>query len=98
MAKMLNIIAIAAFLAAVPVAGADVLIIDKVEEARTEMPPRGMTMELVQSRFGAPQSSSGPVGQPPITRWDYANFVVVFEHRHVIHSIERRARPAPPVS
>jgi hypothetical protein len=98
MAKMLNIIAIAAFLAAVPVAGADVLIIDKVEEARTEMPPRGMTMELVQSRFGPPQSSSGPVGQPPITRWDYANFVVVFEHRHVIHSIERRARPAPPVS
>jgi hypothetical protein len=98
MAKTLYTLTIAALLAAIPVAAADVLIIDRLEEARTEMPPRGMTMDLVQSRFGAPQARSGPVGEPPITRWDYADFVVVFEHRHVIHSIERRARPAPPVT
>jgi hypothetical protein len=98
MAKTLYTLAIAALLAAIPVAGADVLIIDRLQEASTEMPPRGMTMDLVQSRFGPPQARSGPVGEPPITRWDYANFVVVFEHRHVIHSIERRAPPAPPVT
>jgi hypothetical protein len=28
-----------------------------------------------------------PVGQPPITRWDYREFSVYFEYDHVINSV-----------
>jgi hypothetical protein len=98
MSKTLAALAATALLAVVPAAGADVLIIEKLEAARTEMPTRGMTMDRVQNRFGAPLSVSGPVGDPPITRWDYAGFVVVFEYRHVVHSIEKIDRPPRPAS
>ncbi len=98
MPKTLHALAIAALLAVIPAASADVLIIEKLEAARTEMPARGLSMEHVQNRFGAPQSVSGPVGEPPITRWDYRDFVVVFEHRFVIHSVEKSAQPPRPAS
>lgn len=98
MAKTLYALAITALLAAAPAANADVLIIEKLAAARTEMPPRGMTMDRVQNRFGAPRVVAGPVGEPPITRWEYDGFVVVFEHRHVVHSIEKIDRPPRPAS
>ena len=98
MPKTFHALAVAALLVLVPAASADVLIIEKLEAARTEMPARGMSMERVQSRFGAPRSVSGPVGDPPITRWDYQDFVVVFEHRFVIHSVEKSAQPPRPAS
>jgi len=50
-------------------------------------PPRGMTMHEVSEKFGAPANKLGPVGAPPITRWEYAGFVVYFEGDHVIHSV-----------
>lgn len=98
MPKTLHALAIVALLAFVPAAGADVLIIEKLEAAKTAMPARGMSMERVQTRFGAPLSVSGPIGDPPITRWDYQDFVVVFEHRLVIHSVEKSAQPPRPAS
>ena len=98
MPKKLYALAIAALLAAVPAASADVLIIEKLEAANTEVPSRGMTMDRVQSRFGAPQSVAGPIGEPPITRWDYDGFVVVFEYRHVVHSVLKHDRPPRPAS
>ena len=98
MPKKLYALAIAALLAAAPAASADVLIIEKLEAPRPEMPTRGMTMARVESRFGAPLSVSGPIGEPPITRWDYDGFVVVFEHRHVVHSVQKRDRPPRPAS
>ena len=98
MPKKLHALAIAALLALIPVASADVLIIEKLEAAKVETPPRGMTMDRVQDRFGAPRNIAGPVGDPPITRWDYGDFVVIFEYRHVIHSVERNERPPRPAS
>ncbi len=53
-------------------------------------PTRGMSQESVQANFGAPQSTTGAVGDPPISRWEYANFVVFFEHNLVIHSVTKR--------
>lgn len=50
-------------------------------------PTIGMSMELVTQQFGEPQSQMGAVGEPPITRWVYENFVVFFEHNLVIHSV-----------
>ncbi len=51
------------------------------------VPQRGMTMDMVENRFGTPESRKLPVGEPPITRWIYAGFRVYFEHQYVIHSV-----------
>ena len=53
-------------------------------------PTRGMTQASVESKFGVPDSKQAPVGEPPITRWDYKEFVVFFEYDRVIHAVVRR--------
>ncbi len=76
-----------------PLATADVLLIDQLERSTQvvpERPSRGMTMERVESTFGQPQARRGAVGDPPITRWEYPDFIVYFEHRQVIHAVARR--------
>ena len=50
-------------------------------------PGRGMTMHSVETKFGAPQDRHGPVGQPPISRWNYHGFTVFFENDRVIHTV-----------
>lgn len=75
-------------------AAADTLLMEGLDVAAAtvrDRPVRGLSMAYVEERFGAPQSRSGPVGDPPITRWDYGDFVVFFEHRHVIHAVRRVA-------
>jgi len=56
----------------------------------TPRPARAMTMEQVRSQFGSPRQVLGPVGNPPITRWVYDDFVVTFESEYVIHSAAKR--------
>jgi hypothetical protein len=51
-------------------------------------------MAAVQGRFGEPTQRRGTVGSPPITRWDYPQFSVYFEHDRVLHAV--LARTAPP--
>ena len=53
-------------------------------------PTRGMSQESVQANFGAPQSTVAAVGDPPISRWEYAEFVVFFEYDRVIHAVTKR--------
>lgn len=50
-------------------------------------PVQGMTMASVEKKFGQPQQKSDPVGEPPITKWTYPDYVVFFEHNLVIHSV-----------
>ena len=50
-------------------------------------PVRGMTKLQVESKYGAPQSKIGPVGEPAIYRWDYARYSVFFENNYVLHSV-----------
>ena len=52
-----------------------------------ETPQRGSSMAAVEAKFGAPANKSGPVGSPPITKWFYPNFVVVFENDKVLHAV-----------
>jgi hypothetical protein len=52
-------------------------------------PTRGMSQTSVQENYGAPQNSRQAVGDPPITRWEYAGFVVFFEFDKVIHSVSK---------
>jgi hypothetical protein len=58
-----------------------------VKEPEVATPTRGMTMDQVASKFGAPVAKVPAVGKPPISRWEYPGFVVYFEYEHVIHSV-----------
>ena len=72
-------------------AGADTLRMDGAMIATDDgRPTRGMTQQRVQAKYGAPQSTRAPVGDPPITRWEYADFVVFFEYDKVIHAVSKR--------
>jgi hypothetical protein len=65
----------------------DNLSIAKLLNGDAVVPQRGMTMDEVEARFGPPDTRKLPVGDPPITRWIYADFKVYFEHQWVIHSV-----------
>ena len=58
-----------------------------VRESQLPTPKRGSTMSDVEKHFGAPADKHPTVGQPPITRWDYNGFAVVFERDRVIDSV-----------
>lgn len=58
-----------------------------IKATGVETPQRGATMTAVEAKFGAPANKSSPVGNPPITKWFYPNFTVVFEHDKVLHAV-----------
>jgi hypothetical protein len=58
-----------------------------IKPTGVETPQRGSTMSAVEQKFGAPANKSSPVGNPPITKWFYPNFVVVFENDKVLHAV-----------
>lgn len=86
-----SLLALALLLPVAPLS-ADVLKVPVSEQGQRGIakPQRGQSMASVESRFGAPLEKIGPVGKPAITRWIYADFIVVFEHSHVIHSVSKR--------
>lgn len=56
-------------------------------------------MAAVTQRYGEPAQRRAAVGgdtprHPPITRWDYPGFVVVFENQHVVDAV----RPDAPAA
>jgi hypothetical protein len=59
------------------------------------LPGSGMSMQAVESQFGSPLKKNAPVGHPPITRWEYDGFVVVFERSTVINSVNTSRASAP---
>ncbi|SEK21064.1 hypothetical protein [Ectothiorhodospira marina] len=83
----------------VPAASADILMLpsgDPQVVEKPEQPVRGMHQRTVVQRFGEPLSRHPTVGEPPITRWDYEGFSVIFEGRHVIHTVVDAKRVALP--
>ncbi|MGR8949524.1 MAG: phosphodiesterase [Gammaproteobacteria bacterium] len=58
-------------------------------------PTRGMSQDKVLAEFGEPLSLTSPVGDPPISKWEYADFTVYFESATVIHSVLRHKRKFP---
>jgi hypothetical protein len=90
-------LAVAAGFAAPQVAQAkqhgDSLLINRVQQEKgMNLPSRGMSMGQVEKTYGTPQRKLSPRGgdsskHPQINRWEYANFIVFFEHSHVIHSV-----------
>ena len=56
-------------------ATADVLLIEEVRQSeRMDLPRNGITQQDVEARFGEPRNRHAPVGDPPITRWDYERY------------------------
>ena len=90
--SMLALLAAGSVFAPSP-AHADNLLIHRVQQEQDmNLPTRGMSMSQVEKRYGAPQRKLAPRGgdsskHPVINRWDYANFIVYFEHDHVIHAV-----------
>lgn len=85
--------ALALVVLASSVSYADTLLLAAIQvdaQTATTRPQAGMSMTAVESQFGAPAERRAAVGQPPITRWDYAAFSVYFEHDRVIHAVARR--------
>lgn len=52
-----------------------------------QRPPTGMQSEKVREIYGEPLDWKEPVGDPPISSWEYQDFVVYFEYNHVIHTV-----------
>jgi hypothetical protein len=78
------------------IAGAETIAVDNgiaVKESDVTTPARGMTMEAVAAKFGAPVTKVPAVGTPPISRWEYQGFIVYFEADHVIHSVVAGSPP-----
>jgi hypothetical protein len=82
-------------LAAIVLAGpaminADTLSLGPALGPAPDGPPRGITMVEVEQLLGPPHAKSEPVGEPPITKWQYPKFNVYFEFDKVLHSVEQR--------
>ena len=91
--KAFTVIAVASAFASL--AGAQTLQTGESENAalfeQAGKPTRGMSQSNVVTAYGDPQSRQSAVGDPPISRWEYANFVVFFEYDRVIHSVTKRS-------
>ena len=73
------------------IANADTLKMDGAGAAFSDgRQMRGMTTARVESEYGSPVAVTPAVGDPPITRWEYQNFVVYFEYDRVIHAVAKR--------
>ena len=91
MANLRRISLIALLAAAWGTAGADTLRMEGASAFSGDgRPTRGMTQASVEAKYGSPSTVRAPVGDPPITRWEYADFVVFFEYDKVIHAVRKR--------
>lgn len=61
------------------------------EKQALQRPARGISKDKVREQFGEPLSMQGAVGEPPISSWEYADFLVYFEHDLALHSVLKRA-------
>lgn len=90
--SMIVLLAAAGACAPAPAHAEDVLINRVQQEKGMDLPTRGMSMDQVEKKYGAPQRKLTPRGgdsakHPVINRWDYSNFIVYFERSHVIHAV-----------
>ncbi len=91
MTKLRIFSAIALLAACGAAANAETVNMDGVAAASSDgRPSRGMTQASVESKYGSPTSIEAAIGEPPISRWVYADFVVFFEYDRVIHAVVKR--------
>ena len=77
-------------------ASAEVLLIERTQQQHDQvMPKHGQTMQQVETQFGQPLVRRAAVGEPPITRWEYPDYVVYFEHNLVLNSVFKQSTEQP---
>ena len=73
------------------VAVADELIIpvgaQGASKADLNRPANGISKDSVAEKFGQPLSKTAAVGEPPISSWEYDQYIVYFEFDKVLHSV-----------
>jgi hypothetical protein len=85
-----QVLTIASLVFSCAVSQAETISIPVGQQASTvDKPSLGYSMQQVKANYGEPLKISGPTGEPPITRWDYASFSVYFESDTVIHSVSK---------
>lgn len=91
MTLIIRLIVSAAVVTSSSLAVADVLRIpvgsQGIEQSSVELPERGMSAATVSARWGQPVARRDPVGEPPISRWDYPAFSVYFEGDIALHAV-----------
>ena len=56
-------------------------------ESNLDRPIRGESQKTVLNAFGEPLTRHPTRGKPPISKWDYPDFTVIFESGYVIHTV-----------
>ena len=85
---MTRIALVMALIFCAQMAVADILVIDEVRQSESmQLPKNGITKAVTEARFGTPVKKLQAVGEPPITRWEYATYNVFFEHDLVLFSV-----------
>jgi hypothetical protein len=57
------------------------------DKRHLELPRNGQSRASVEAKFGAPEAINDAVGEPPISSWQYRDYIVYFEYDHVLHSV-----------
>lgn len=99
MRRILQIGTLSTLLTWMVAAPANTLLVERAERSKGAVPEQGMSMEAVETEWGAPQERLGPVPapaqatrrNPPITTWRYPAFTVYFEHQHVVAAVMNRS-------
>ena len=91
MTKLWKASLIALVLGFAGIAGADTLDMDGTASQQGSVgPASGTTQAAVESAYGSPIAKKAPVGDPPISSWEYDGFIVYFEYDRVIHAVKKR--------
>lgn len=91
-----TLLLVAALSSIAPLLSADVLLLNAIEQAPANSsdgllrPRTGQSMNSVRAQFGTPAQELPWVGEPPISRWVYADFTVYFENEYVINTVVHR--------
>lgn len=64
------------------------------EKQQLTRPKNGVNREQVKAQFGEPVNIVEPVGEPPISSWEYPDYFVFFEYDIVIHTVLKHV-PTP---
>lgn len=60
---------------------------EQTKKSDMQLPRRSMDKESVRQEFGDPREMVDAVGEPPISQWVYADYIVYFEDNWVLYSV-----------
>ncbi len=57
------------------------------DKQNLDKPRRGTSKEQVARQFGEPLNKVPAVGDPPISSWEYNDYIVFFEYNLALHTV-----------